>query len=54
MTDDPLNLMAIERDRFQKIADAKGNDDWWVAKRNINMVVGATTIERIKEIAEKI
>ena len=25
MTDDPLNLMAIERDRFQKIADAKGN-----------------------------
>ena len=41
-------------DAAESIADAKGNDDWWVAKRNINMVVGATTIERIKEIAEKI
>ena len=32
----------------------KSSDDWWVAKRNIDSVVGATTIKRVREIAKKI
>ena len=32
----------------------KSDSDWWVPKRNIHSIMGATTIERVKEIAEEI
>ena len=36
------------------IMGSKSSDDWWVAKRNMDSVVGATTIKRVREIAKKI
>ena len=32
----------------------KSDSDWWVSKENIHSIIGATTIERVKEIAKKI
>jgi len=40
--------------KVRSIMGSKSSDDWWVAKRNIDSVVGATTIKRVREIAKKI
>ena len=36
------------------VMESKSSGDWWVAKRNMDSVVGATTIKRVREIAKKI